>query len=242
MIKEFFSFIKKFGKKARNIRNKEKEYIKLKKGPKAKKKKLLVSEVMSKNIVPLYANQTLYDAAKIFIEKNISGAPVLDKKYFVGELSKTDILKLVRKKDLLELNENDFKILKKYKVAEFMKKPICINENDTVENAKRKMERYKIKRLLVVDKRKRLVGIITFTDLIRGVSKEEIKEKIYTKVDDMLKLLEKKEMTVKEIANKLSISENLVEEWAKILEEKGLIEINYRPLKSPIIKLKPKIM
>ncbi|MEM5815354.1 MAG: CBS domain-containing protein [Candidatus Aenigmatarchaeota archaeon] len=242
MFEKLFSLFKrKKIKKRKRLKRRRKQHIILKKSFKTQKKRLLVSEVMTKKIIPLYANQTLYEAAKLFIEKNISGAPVLDKNYFTGELSKTDILKLVEKKDLLELNEKDYEILKKHKVFDFMKKPICINENETIDNARRKMEKYKIKRLLVIDKKKRLVGIITLTDLIRGVSKEEIKERIYTKIDDMLKLLEKKEMSIKEISKQLSIDENLVEEWAKILEEKGLVEINYRPFSSPILKIKSKI-
>jgi predicted transcriptional regulator len=100
------------------------------------------------------------------------------------------------------------------------------------------MDKFKIRRLLVIDNKKRLVGIITRTDLLKGESKEKIKEKIYTKIDEMVKMVEKENLDVSTISKKLNVPENLVEEWAKILEENGLIEINYRAIGTPILKFK----
>jgi len=212
--------------------------IRLKRKKIAEKRILLVSDLMTRNIIPVYSNQSLKDVARLFIEKNISGAPVLDGSFFVGEISKTDILNLVGKKELSELADEDYKKLERVRVYEVMKKPICIFENESVEKAKKMMDKFKIRRLLVIDKSKRLVGIITRTDLLKGESKERIKEKLYTKIDEMVNMIEKESLSISTISKRLNVPENLVEEWAKILEESGLIEINYRAIGSPILKFK----
>jgi CBS domain-containing protein len=225
-------------KAKRKIKPKLKPKIKLKRKRKEEKKALLVSELMTRRVIPLYSNQNLKEAAKLFLEKNISGAPVLNKNLFVGEISKTDILRAVNKQELAQLTQEDYDKLEKIKVYELMKKPICILENESIEKAKQMMDKFKIRRLLVIDNKKRLVGIITRTDLLKGESKEKIKEKIYTKIDEMVKMVEKESLDISTISKKLNVPENLVEEWAKILEENGLIEINYRAIGSPILKFK----
>ena len=230
--------IKVVKKTKRSSKPKLKPRIKLKRKKNVEKKVLLVSDLMTRNIIPVYSTQSLEEVAKLFIEKNISGAPVLDKNLFVGEISKTDILQIVEKQELSQLTKEDFEKLKKIMVYEVMKKPICILDSETVEKAKKMMDKFKIRRLLVIDKKKRLVGIITRTDLLKGESKEKIKEKLYTKIDDMLKMLENESLDISTISKRLNVPENLVEEWAKILEESGLIEINYRAIGSPILKFK----
>jgi len=230
----------KIGKKVKRkrIKPKLKPKIKLKKKKLEEKKTLLVSDLMTRRVIPVYSNQNLKEVANLLIEKNISGAPVLEKNLFVGEISKTDILNLVGKQDLTQLTKEDYEKLEKVKVYEVMKKPICILESETVEKAKKMMDKFKIRRLLVIDKKKRLVGIITRTDLLKGESKEKIKEKLYTKIDEMVSMIEKESLDISTISKKLNVPENLVEEWAKILEESGLIEINYRAIGSPILKFK----
>jgi CBS domain-containing protein len=225
-------------KAKRKIKPKLKPKIKLKRKRREEKKALRVSELMTRRVIPLYSNQNLKEVVKLFLEKNISGAPVLNKNIFVGEISKTDILKVVNKQDLNQLTQEDYDKLEKIKVYELMKRPICILENEPIEKAKQMMDKFKIRRLLVIDKKKRLVGIITRADLLKGESKEKIKEKIYTKIDEMVKMIEKESLDISTISKRLNAPENLIEDWAKILEENGLIEINYRAIGSPILKLK----
>jgi CBS domain-containing protein len=228
----------KLVKRKRSPKPKLKPKIRLKKKKKVEKKVLLVSDLMTRNIIPVYSNQNLSEVAKLFMEKNISGAPVLDKNLFVGEISKTDILQIAGKQELSQLTKEDFDKLEKIMVYEVMKKPICILESETVEKAKKMMDKFKIRRLLVIDKKKRLIGIMTRTDLLKGESKERIKERIYTKIDEMVKMIETESLDVSTISKRLNVPENLIEEWAKILEESGLIEINYRAIGSPILKFK----
>ena len=109
------------------------------------------------------------------------------------------------------------------------------------------MEKYGIKRLFVIDgkehllffnRKNYLVGIITKTDLLKGVVKEKIKKTVHTTIDEMLNLLEKGPTNFSKISKLLEIPENLVEDWAKILEDHGLVEISYPVVGSPVLKLK----
>jgi len=222
----------------RKTTKKIKRIVKIKKKVKPEKEKILVSDAMTRKIISVTPYQNLEEVAEIFKKNKISGAPVLDKKFFIGEISKTDILKLIKKNSLEEIDEKDRELLRKIIVASVMKKPICISENASLEAAKKKMEKYNIKRLLVLDKKKRLVGIITRTDLLKWAPKQEIKDTISTKIDEMLKILEEAPTTSKKLSKILNIPENLIESWAKTLEEYGLVEINYPAIGSPVIKLK----
>jgi predicted transcriptional regulator len=96
----------------RNSKPKLKPKIKLKRKKNVEKKVLLVSDLMTRNIIPVYSTQSLEKVAKLFIEKNISGAPVLDKNLFVGEISKTDILQIAEKQELSQLTKEDFEKFK----------------------------------------------------------------------------------------------------------------------------------
>jgi CBS domain-containing protein len=212
--------------------------VKIKRRLKPEKKKTLVSELMTRNIISVSPYSTLEEVVEIFKSNKISGAPVLDKNFFIGEISKTDILNLVKKNSLEEIDEKDREILKKTFVADIMKKPICIHEDRSVEEAKKKMEKHNIKRLLVLDKKNRLVGIITRTDLLKWAPKQEIKDTVSTKIDEMIKILEDGPIEIKKLSKILNTPENLVESWAKILEEHGMVEISYPAIGSPVIKLK----
>lgn len=218
---------------------------KLKRGAKIKKRKrgveekrISVSDLMTKNIISVSPFTNLEKVVQIFMDNKISGSPVLDKEFFIGEISKTDILNLVKKESLEDLTDEDRAILRGNRVAEFMKKPICIFYFKGADEARRKMEKYNIKRLMVLDKKNHLVGIISKTDILKGVSKEEVKKEIFTKIDEILRILEKEPADFNKLSKSLKIPENVVENWTKILEEHNLVEISYPPIGSPLVKLK----
>jgi CBS domain-containing protein len=197
---------------------------------------------MTRDLIVVDESMPLSDVANLFLEKNISGAPVAKGRQFVGEISKTDLLKIANVGDLKDLTEDGIKKLKKIKVKDVVKKPICIFESSTVKNAAKKMDRLKIKRLLVLDKNKKLVGIITRTDLKKGVSKEKISNKIGTTIDEMLRIVESRgSVNIQTVSELLKVPITLVEEWAKVLEENELITIEYKTIGKPVLRLaKPK--
>jgi len=223
-------------------RKKVRRLVKLGKVKREEKRKVLVSELMTRKIISVSPSMTLDKVADLFLSKSISGAPVLDKKFFIGEISKTDILNLLKKDSLEGMTAEEKSVLTRVRVNDVMKKPICIYQNEPIEEAEKKMAKFKIKRLLVLDKRKNLVGIITRTDLVRGKSKEEIKQMVSTKVDEMVGILEKEgKKTFKELSSKLSVPEGLIENWCKVLEEHGLVEVEYPVVGNPSVKMKTKL-
>lgn len=67
-------------------------------------------------------------------------------------------------------------------------------------------------------------------------SEEEL---IQTDIDKLLKLLdEKRSINVLDLAKKLGVKVEQVEEWAKILEDHGLVEIEYPIIGLPKVKKK----
>ncbi len=203
------------------------------------RKKLRVSDLMTKNVITISPSKNLDEAAEILIKKKITGMPVMDGRFLVGEISEKDILKVVGKDDLKKLTKVERDKLKKVKVSEVMKKPICITEKVGVREAIKKMNELKIRRLLVIDENGNLVGILTKTDLMKRISRRKFKEKIFTKVDEMLKIIEKEgKISIAELSKRMELSQELIESWAKILEDHDLIEISYPTVGSPILKIK----
>ncbi len=151
-----------------------------------------VKDVMTKKVISFSPDTSVYDCAKILREKRISGAPVVEKGEVVGILSEGDIMKLIEKKDIninlilpspldvLELPvkmklalDDIVKNAKKAgseKISDVMtKKAITISEKEEISQAARIMSDKRINRLPVLDKNKRLIGIITRWDIIGAI-------------------------------------------------------------------------
>lgn len=117
---------------------------------------------MTKKVFVLKPWDTFEEAAKLFIENKIDGAPVIDKDgNLINIITKTDLMKVILKK--LEMNE---------KIETLgTKKVITINKEMNLED----VLKYKVGRLPIIDNNK-IVGIITQTDLINN-SIEKISKK-----------------------------------------------------------------
>ena len=61
--------------------------------------------------------------------------------------------------------------------------------------------------------------------------------RITTEIDDMLRLvLEKKSIRIDALAKRLSVKEDRVQEWARLLEERGLVNVHYHVLGRPEVR------
>jgi len=119
---------------------------------------LEVQDVMSKDVTTISSGETVVSATKTMCENNISCIVVVDNGSVVGILTERDLLKRIAAK------EKDYS---KITIAETMSCPVeTISPNLSVLEAGRIMEDRHIKRLPVIEK-KRLVGIITQTELTR---------------------------------------------------------------------------
>ena len=57
--------------------------------------KLRVKDVMTRNLVTISVNATIADAAKVMLEKKISGLPVIEDKKVVGIITESDIFRMI---------------------------------------------------------------------------------------------------------------------------------------------------
>lgn len=124
---------------------------------------LEVGDMMSEDVTTISPDETVVSATKVMSENNISCIIVVDNGSVVGILTETDVLKRA------VAQEKDFD---KLRVREIMSSPVeTISSDLSVLEAGKIMEEKHIKRLPIL-KRKRLVGIVTQTDIFKAVKKK----------------------------------------------------------------------
>jgi signal transduction histidine kinase/predicted transcriptional regulator/CheY-like chemotaxis protein len=122
-----------------------------------------VEELMSKDVAGIQRNATVVDAAKIMASRNISCIIALKADELVGVLTEKDILKRV-----VALQKNPAHI----KIEQIMSSPVITLPPDySVFSASRIMEKMDIRRLVIMMDKK-LLGIVTQTDIFRAVKKK----------------------------------------------------------------------
>ncbi len=113
-------------------------------------------EVMSKNLITIKPTNLISDAAKIMVHKKISSLPVVDNEgQLIGIVTKSDVNTYFAYKGSNE-----------YKVHQFMTpKPVTVKPSQPTFVAVYLMDENNISRVVVVDKDKKPVGIITLSDV-----------------------------------------------------------------------------
>jgi len=219
-------------------------------------REVIVSDIMVKNVYKVKTDDTLSYVVRLFADKGISGAPVIHDNTFVGIISESDVLKVIGAKDLLSIGGLGLKRLGEIKVEQAMNRnSVTVNEYTSLAQAADLMNKYDVTRLPVLDERRNIVGILTRSDIIRGISKEilfrvlrrrpeeiaKLRLKIETDIDEILRIVERKGLiSVEEIQKKLNIPEDKIEEWGKVLEKHDLVEVFYPPIGKPELRKKPK--
>ncbi len=147
-------------------------------------KKLVVKDIMTKNVITIDKNATVGELSKLLIKNKISGIPVVDdNNNLVGIATDADII--IQESDLplplsfshafLQKYESYVKSTKEYlktKVENIMTKGLkTIYEDDTITKAVNIIINNDINRIPVVDKNNRLKGIITRADIIKFMIK-----------------------------------------------------------------------
>jgi CBS domain-containing protein len=117
---------------------------------------MLVNEVMTKKIITINPDDTVFNACQKYHTNHIGCLIVSEKESCVGIVTERDIIKKMI---------CDYKDSKKTKVSEIMSADvITIQSLETLEKALKLMKKYKIKKLPVVSNNI-LVGIITLSDI-----------------------------------------------------------------------------
>jgi len=212
--------------------------------------KTTIKDIMSSDLKTLKPEDTIGYGLELFSEYSITGAPVVDNGKVVGIVSETDIIGLMNEKKLFDSKTDEVNIyeLQKIKVKSFMSKNVFfINQNDKLTDASKIMGDSHVHRLLVLDNKKNLVGIITMEDVIMGFSAEFFVNSIQkatdkvigSEIDNLLEIIEKrKKVSIDDLVKEMDLKENHIENLARILEKRGLIEIDYGIFGSPLLKVK----
>jgi len=158
---------------------------------------MLVREAMTKKVVTFSPDDTLENVLETLTKNRITGAPVIEKGKVVGLVTEEDVIRAINVYDPqihLDTDEafavvlavlkhgvrgEEFDAIKrdvigsgKIKVKHFMrKKVITIQPEARLEAAAARMVHYKVKRLPVVTKEGKLVGIISRADIIEALGK-----------------------------------------------------------------------
>ncbi|MEM5867325.1 MAG: CBS domain-containing protein [Candidatus Aenigmatarchaeota archaeon] len=151
-----------------------------------------VRDVMNTNVIWFKPEDNVFEVAKVLSEKNISGAPVVEKGKVVGIISVSDIVRFLKMKlkigsvhempslsllfldliktgkDFIELKK-EIKKISDVKIKSMMsRKVVCIDPEASIFDAANLMDKHDVNRLPVVENGK-LVGIIARADIIRAI-------------------------------------------------------------------------
>jgi CBS domain-containing protein len=127
-----------------------------------------VKEIMTKEVVTIDPNKTVFDAAELMSSKGVGCVIVVIKAFPVGIITERDIVRrIVAKRSSPDV-----------KVTEVMTKTvITVNPDTSLKEAARTMSTNKIRRLPVLENNK-LVGIVVASDFVRNAGKKTTTEEI----------------------------------------------------------------
>lgn len=122
-------------------------------------------DLMQRDVICVSPEMDVRDLARLFQEKAISGAPVVDHEgHLVGIVSTTDLAHLVAEQGTRTSKS------RRATVREIMTSPVlCIDENCPLAEMMDIMTRARIHRL-VVTRNDVVVGMVTASDIIRFLS------------------------------------------------------------------------
>lgn len=143
-------------------------------------------DIMTADVIVVRKNDTIEKIAKILLEKRIGGVPVVDEENkVVGIVSETDIMKKEKNIKMpsfitilqgvvflesMEKLEEDIKKIAAYKAENIMSSDVLVvYEEDDLEYVANLMIDKSINRVPVVDKERRIKGIICRYDIIKAM-------------------------------------------------------------------------
>ncbi|MBS1797595.1 MAG: CBS domain-containing protein [Acidobacteria bacterium] len=135
-----------------------------------------VSEVMTKEIESCGLADDLTKAAEIMWKKDCGIVPVTDaENRVVGVVTDRDIAIAAasrdRKTSEIRIGEMSFRPLK-----------TCVPDDD-LKNALRRMRKYKLRRLCVVNEDGTLAGVLSVADVLRAAHKKSIRKLLFSTLD-----------------------------------------------------------
>jgi len=124
-------------------------------------KNVYVKDIMSRNVLNLDKEDSVYKAIKVMANKSVSTIVTSHGSMPIGILTERDLVKKLLLKDQ---DPN------KVKIKDIMtKNPITVKPNTSVLKASNIMKHKKVRKLVVVDSNNNLVGILSQTDIIQSM-------------------------------------------------------------------------
>lgn len=144
-----------------------------------------VNEIMTKEVISVKPEDNAKDALAILFKMQISGLPVVDSQgKLAGMFTEKDVLKnilpsYIEKVGRFIYEENPKSIKKKFtdlvnlSVSQLMRKDVITVEEDTsLCEVARLMLLEKVRRIPVLNKEKKVVGIVARIDIVKAYAKE----------------------------------------------------------------------
>lgn len=130
------------------------------------KKRVPISQIMSKDLVTVNPTQSLYDVERLLNRHNIRHVPVVEGEQLVGVISRSDLLR-ISFADLTDDEENvEAVVYDLYSIPQVMSRvPITVDSEATIREVAEIFSNQSFHSMPVVDHGK-LVGIVTTTDMI----------------------------------------------------------------------------
>ena len=129
-----------------------------------------VSEIMNRGVLSVTPQDRVCDVIDLFLENNITGAPVTEQGKIVGMISRKDILPLITTFDLdCSSLEQIRRTCSNYVVDHMQGEVITVQPVEAVEKCALLMTSNSINRLPVIEDGK-LVGIVTRGDILKALA------------------------------------------------------------------------
>ncbi|MFJ6411806.1 hypothetical protein CHI12_05290 [Terribacillus saccharophilus] len=141
-------------------------------------------DFMITDVIAASENATVKQVLKTFVDRRISGMPILDKdRRIVGVVSDGDILRGIQPKDTVVFNylltvsfkaEKIDKIvdeLKDHPILNLAKKRgiVTVHEEDEMEEVVNILAKHRFKKIPVLNDQKQVVGVISRGDVLRTI-------------------------------------------------------------------------
>jgi len=135
-----------------------------------------VGDVMTRDVVTLPEDASPGDVAALLAERGISGVPIVDRyDVVIGVVSWTDVLRNIEfggdTRSRVANRPVGWRNAKQVAIDMMSAAPVTIAPNASLAAAGRAMHQRNLSRLLVVDSRHRLLGLVTRRDLLTPFSR-----------------------------------------------------------------------
>ncbi len=141
-----------------------------------------VTRVMSHPVRSVHPQTSLTDAVHLMVNERISGLPVVDDEHLVGIITEADFLRALGiaahqpHHNLWQTLESLFSHLAHHGELEapgdpvtkhMVKNVVCVGPEQDLHDVIKVMKRNSVKRVVVCDKERRVLGMVTRSDLVR---------------------------------------------------------------------------